>query len=163
MSRSRFQTSAGPVGRLRIAVIVSLVISAGALLAAAVSVKGIFSSASSTAALGFVFVPFIMAAAMAKLDHAGVPTRALPAEEIILDGRRFDPAEHFSHWRIRDIEERERRRELVPAALAAALAEVPEGRGRWAKVAALLNERTVPTLGGGTAWTADNVRKAARP
>lgn len=36
---------------------------AGALAAAAVSVKGIFSSASSTAAIGFIFVPFIAIAA----------------------------------------------------------------------------------------------------
>lgn len=36
---------------------------AGALAAAAVSVKGIFSSASSTAAIGFVVVPFIAIAA----------------------------------------------------------------------------------------------------
>jgi hypothetical protein len=28
-------------------------------------------------------------------------------------------------------------------------------------VANLLNEREVPTLGGGTCWTPDNVRKAA--
>ena len=38
---------------------------AGALLAAGISIKAIFGSASSTAAIGFVFVPFIMAAAMA--------------------------------------------------------------------------------------------------
>ena len=36
----------------------------GALLAAAISVKAIFASANSTAAIGFVFVPFIMMAAM---------------------------------------------------------------------------------------------------
>ncbi|MSQ72488.1 MAG: hypothetical protein EXR27_14530 [Betaproteobacteria bacterium] len=38
---------------------------AGGLLAAVISVKAIFGSASSTAGLGFIFVPFIMAAAMA--------------------------------------------------------------------------------------------------
>jgi hypothetical protein len=37
---------------------------AGALAAAAISVKAIIGSASSTAGIGFVFVPFIMAAAM---------------------------------------------------------------------------------------------------
>lgn len=36
---------------------------AGALAAAAISVKGIFASASSTAAIGFIFVPFIAIAA----------------------------------------------------------------------------------------------------
>ena len=37
---------------------------AGGIAAAAISVKGIFASANSTAALGFVFIPFIAAAAM---------------------------------------------------------------------------------------------------
>ena len=37
---------------------------AGGLAAALISVKAIFGSASSTAGMGFVFVPFIMAAAM---------------------------------------------------------------------------------------------------
>lgn len=36
---------------------------AGALAAAAVAVKGILSSTNSTAAIGFIFVPFVMAAA----------------------------------------------------------------------------------------------------
>ena len=36
---------------------------AGALAAAAISVKGIFSSASSTAAIGFIYLPFIAIAA----------------------------------------------------------------------------------------------------
>ena len=79
----------------------------------------------------------------------------------MLDGRRFDPAEHFSTWRVNEAVERARRRADVPAALREALDEEAEGRGRWARVAALLNQRGVPTLGGGRTWTADNVRKAA--
>lgn len=100
--------------------------------------------------------------ALSALQGAGVPVLGLPAEEAMLDGRIFDPAEHFSIWRVRDTEQRERRRRDVPAALAAALAEVPEGRGRWKAVAGLLNEREVTTFGGGTTWTPDNVRKAAK-
>jgi hypothetical protein len=100
--------------------------------------------------------------ALSALQGAGVPVLGLPADAIMLDGRPFDPAEHFSMWRVRDAEERYRRRREVPAALAAALAEVPEGRGRWKAMAALLNEREVPTFGGGTTWTPDNVRKAAK-
>ncbi|KQP00284.1 hypothetical protein [Methylobacterium sp. Leaf91] len=100
--------------------------------------------------------------ALSALQGAGVPVLGLPAEGIMLDGRTFDPAEHFSIWRVRDAEERDRRRREVPAALAAALAEVPEGRGRWKAVASLLNARGVPTFGGGTTWTLDNVRKATR-
>lgn len=33
---------------------------------------------------------------------------------------------------------------------------------RWKAVAGLLNEREVPTFGGGTTWTTYNVRKAAK-
>ena len=105
--------------------------------------------------------PFLTEA-MSALLHAGVSTAEVAADQIMLDGRPFDPADHFSMWRVRDVEERERRRRDVPAALAAALAEVPDGRGRWKAIALLLNEREVPTLGGGTCWTPDNVRKASR-
>jgi len=104
--------------------------------------------------------PFLTEA-MSTLQRAGVSTAKVAAYEIMLGGHPFDPADHFSMWRVRDAEERERRRRDVPAALAAALAEVSEGRGRWKAVANLLNEREVPTLGGGTCWTPDNVRKAA--
>ena len=102
-----------------------------------------------------------LAAALAALERAGVPAMGLPAEEVMLDGRRFDPAEHFSMWRVQDAEERERRQQVVPDALKTTLDEVPPGRGRWPAVARLLNERGVPTLTGGGVWTADNVRKAA--
>ena len=103
----------------------------------------------------------ILGEAISKLRQAGVETMGLPAEEIMLDGRRFDPAQHFSTWRVNEAVERARRRADVPAALREALDEEPEGRGRWARVAGLLNERGVPTLGGGTTWTSDNVRKAS--
>jgi hypothetical protein len=89
----------------------------------------------------------ILAKAAAALDAAGVPTLGLPANEIIVSGRRFDPAEHFSTWRVQEAEERARRRQVIPAALALELTEVPDGRGRWPAVAALLNEREIPTLG----------------
>lgn len=104
----------------------------------------------------------LLGEAISKLRLAGVEAMDLPAEEIMLDGRRFDPAEHFSMWRVDEVIERARRRVDVPAALREALDEEPEGRGRWARVAALLNERGVPTLGGGKTWTSDNIRKAAR-
>ncbi|WP_407525066.1 hypothetical protein [Methylobacterium oryzisoli] len=104
----------------------------------------------------------ILSEALAALAGAGVPVLGLPADEIILDGRFFDPAEHFSLWRVRDAQARARRQGDIPAALAAALAEVPEGRGRWKAVALLLNAREVPTFGGGAIWTPDNVRKAAQ-
>ena len=42
----------------------ALVAGISGVLAAAISVKAIFVSGSSTAGIGFVFVPFIMAAVM---------------------------------------------------------------------------------------------------
>ena len=44
----------------------------GAPAAAAISVKAIFASGSSTAGIGFVFVPFIMAAVMVLADFWGL-------------------------------------------------------------------------------------------
>jgi len=85
---------------------------------------------------------------------------AMPPDEIMLGGRRFEPEKHFSHWRINEIGERETRKVLVPEALRRVLSEVPEGRGRYGRIASLLNSREVPTLGGGTEWRSDNVRKA---
>ena len=90
-----------------------------------------------------------LAASVADLQDAGIPSLALPADKILLDGRSFDPADHFSKWRSKDEEARERRRYIVPEALAAALAEVPQGRGRWAIVANLLNKRDISTQNGG--------------
>lgn len=103
-----------------------------------------------------------LAEAVRELKRSGISSESLPADEIMLDGRSFDPANHFLKWRARDEEERERRRRLIPAALKVALAEVPAGRGRWTSAAKVLNEKGIPTLGGGKIWTADNVRKAAK-
>ena len=103
----------------------------------------------------------ILAQAVADLQATGLRSLGLSPDEIMLHGHVFDPAVHFSNWRSAEALERERRRYVVPQALALALAEVPAGRGRWAKVAELLNEREVPTFGGGTNWTGENVRKAA--
>ena len=44
--------------------------------------------------------------------------------------------------------------------LQAALAEVPDGNGRWQAIAGLLNGRGIRTIRGGS-WTAENVRKLA--
>ena len=58
---------------------------AGALLAAVISVKAIIGSASSTAAIGFVFVPFVMIAAMV---FTGIWGLALGCVWYALRGRR---------------------------------------------------------------------------
>lgn len=58
---------------------------AGGIFASVVSVKGIFASASSTAAIGFLFIPFIAAAAMVI---AGVWGLALGCVWYAVRGRR---------------------------------------------------------------------------
>lgn len=69
---------------------------AGALAATAISVKGIFASGSSTAAIGFVFVPLIAAAAAVP---AGVWGLALGCVWFALRGtRRYFPAVLLSAW-----------------------------------------------------------------
>lgn len=69
---------------------------AGGLAAAAISVKGIFASASSTAAIGFVFVPLIAAAAAVP---AGVWGLALGCVWLNLQGaRRYYPAVLVMAW-----------------------------------------------------------------
>jgi hypothetical protein len=56
----------------------------GALVASAVTVKGIFSSASSTAPLGFIFLPFVAAACAVP---AGIWGIALGHVVLVLAGR----------------------------------------------------------------------------
>ena len=71
---------------------------AGALAAAAISVKGIFASASSTAAIGFIFVPLIAAAAAVP---AGVWGLALGCVWLALRGeRRYFRAVLVAAWAV---------------------------------------------------------------
>ena len=69
---------------------------AGALAAAAISVKGILASASSTAAIGFIFVPLIAAAAAVP---SGVWGLALGCVWLSLRGaQRYFPAVLVMAW-----------------------------------------------------------------
>jgi len=72
----------------------------------------------------------------------------------------FDPARHFAGWRKQDGSAMARLRLAAEEGLCAALAEVPDGDGRWRVIAERLNSRNVRTIRGGM-WTAENVRKLA--
>lgn len=96
----------------------------------------------------------------AAIREFGIESVRLPPETIRIDTIFFSPRKHFSAWRVMEKQERERRKVEVPVALRAALDAVPEGRGRYQKIAELLNAQRTPTIGGGMIWKRDNVKKA---
>ena len=100
--------------------------------------------------------PFLHAAAE-ELELAVI---GLSPDPLTIGGEVFDPARHFATWRAEDGSAMARLRLDAHKGLIAALAEVPDGNGRWQAVAVLLNGRRVRTIRGGS-WTAANVRKLA--
>lgn len=93
-------------------------------------------------------------------QELGLEVIGLSPDPITIDGQVFDPARHFTSWRKEDDSAMARMRLDAHEGLQAALAEVPDGNGRWQAIAGLLNGRGVRTIRGGT-WTATNVRKLA--
>lgn len=98
--------------------------------------------------------PFLYEAA----QELGLEVIGLSPDPIAIDGQVFDPARHFAAWRKEDGSAMTQLRLDAHEGLQAALAEVPDGNGRWQAIAGLLNGRGVRTIRGGT-WTATNVRK----
>ena len=98
--------------------------------------------------------PFLHQAAA----ELGLELMPLSPDPLIIDGQVFDPAQHFATWRKDDGTAMVRLRLEAHKGLQAALAEVPDGNGRWQAIAGLLNRRGVRTIRGGS-WTAENVRK----
>ena len=100
--------------------------------------------------------PFLHKAA----EELGLEVIGLSPDRLTIWGEVFDPARHFAAWRAEDVSAMARLRLEAHEGLQAALAELPNGNGRWQAIAGLLNGRGVRTIRGG-AWTADNVRKLA--
>ncbi len=100
--------------------------------------------------------PFLHGAA----EELGLEVMPLSPDPLTIDGQVFDPARHFAGWRKNDGSAMARLRLDAHEGLQAALAEAPDGDGRWQAVAGLLNGRGIRTIRGGT-WTAENVRKLA--
>ena len=100
--------------------------------------------------------PFLHAAA----EELGLAVIGLSPDPLTIGGQVFDPARHFAAWRTEDGSAMARLRLEAHVGLQAALAEAPDGTGRWHAVAGLLNGRGVRTIQGGS-WTAENVRKLA--
>jgi hypothetical protein len=100
--------------------------------------------------------PFLHEAA----HELGLQLIGLPPDPLTIRGQVFDPARHFAGWRKQDGSAMARLRLAAEEGLCAALAEVPDGDGRWRVIAERLNSRNVRTIRGGM-WTAENVRKLA--
>ncbi len=91
-------------------------------------------------------------------DELGLRLIRLSPDPITIDDEVFDPARHFARWRDQDIRAMEQLRLAAQDGMQAALAQVPNGAGRWARIATLLNGLGIKTVRGGR-WTPENVRK----
>ena len=88
--------------------------------------------------------------------------RPLEPDPIEIDGRRFDPVEHFRRWRKRMAERgspAERRREVLETIIVAAADGLPPAvpRADYAGISAMLNGRGIQTTTG-RRWSPDNLR-----
>jgi hypothetical protein len=82
----------------------------------------------------------------------------LSPDPITIGADQFDPIRHFNEWRRRDQEGKANLRQWATAGFDAALAQIPEGLGRYKAIADRLNAQGTKTVQG-RAWTAENVRK----
>jgi hypothetical protein len=92
------------------------------------------------------------------IEEQGIDAIPLPPDPLTIDGKLFDPREHFRAWRQTDEMAMAGFKERARAGLQYALLEVPEGPTRYKQIADLLNGRGIKAFRGGT-WTAENVRK----
>ncbi len=89
--------------------------------------------------------------------HFGLTLEMVYPDEVMIDGRPFDPAPHFENWRRRQAEWSADK----PVRLAEAVSRATELRfsgASLAKTAATLNAEGLPSPTG-RPWTADNLRK----
>jgi hypothetical protein len=93
------------------------------------------------------------------IGEYGLPNLALEAVPVLMQGKWFDPRDHFRTWRDSEEEERAHRKDFVLQEFEKALAAEPDTRGRYGRIAERLNAAGVPTLGGGKEWKVDNVKK----
>ena len=95
------------------------------------------------------------------LDAQGFDYEAIPPDPVPLDGHpAYDIIKHFENWKLRHGEHQARHQHALTELIAAA-ASVPEGPGRYATVAEMLNARDEGTTTG-RKWTASNVKQQLR-
>jgi hypothetical protein len=96
------------------------------------------------------------------LAGGAVHHRPLDPDPTVIDGRRYDPVEHFRRWQ-KTMAERgspaERRREVLEKIVAAAAYHLPPAvpRADYAAVSEMLNRRGIQTTTG-RRWSPDNLR-----
>lgn len=88
----------------------------------------------------------------------GLTLLRLPPDPVMIDNEVFDPARHFTAWRRRDERALRLLKTAAQEALLTALADIPDGAGRWHRIAERLNDGGIKTIRGQT-WTAENARK----
>ena len=95
-----------------------------------------------------------------------IPHRPLDPDPVVIDGRRFDPVEHFRRRR-REMAERgtaaERRQQVLGRILAAAADCLPPAvpRADYVSLAEALNQQAIRTTTG-RKWAPDNLRMFLR-
>jgi hypothetical protein len=92
-----------------------------------------------------------------QLHNAGVAVERLYPDPIIIDGKRFDPIEHFRAWQAFYVAAAGSKPE-AKAAITALIDQCGPANATWPEMAAWLNAEGHRTLNG-KEWTADNVRK----
>ena len=92
------------------------------------------------------------------LKSHSVRTEPLRPDEIMLEGRRFEPARHFREWQRRQYSEAHAMRMQARREVIAAVDRRPDVSGRYQEVADELNERAIASTTG-RAWTHESVRK----
>jgi hypothetical protein len=90
-------------------------------------------------------------------ESLGFEPLGLSPDPLRIDGELFDPIRHFEQWRVRDQEGKAELRRRAEQGFAQALAEIPEGPGRYTAIADWLNEKGIRTRTG-LRWTEENVR-----
>ncbi|TWI35197.1 hypothetical protein [Paracoccus sulfuroxidans] len=113
------------------------------------SPEALFLSVEFSATRGWRPHPFI---------RDGLPshrTLGLPPDPILMDGKLFDPADHFAKWRATEkghVDSKSAHRDTVLDALR------PQSSRSYQQLATDLNAKNLKTHGGKD-WTADNLRK----
>ena len=91
----------------------------------------------------------------------GFEIERLRPDPIAIDGVMFDPVRHFRQWQQRDARGRMELRLRAIRGIRDALAEIPEGDGRYAAIATRLTQQGIRTVQDGE-WKAENVRKMVK-
>ena len=95
------------------------------------------------------------------LQQTGVAFEGLSPDPLVLDGRLFDPAEHFSAWRKKHRNMAADLKLEAMQAMVAAAAQYGVKHGSYREISEDLNQRGIRTVRGNL-WTPESVRKSLK-